>query len=1002
MATYTSAGTGLWSAGATWVGGVKPPSVAGHKVVIATGHVVTFDEASGTYGDDSSTGITVNGTLKASRSATTTLTCRGDLYIGVAGTLDYGTEADPIPAAYVATIIINDSAAMAANKWGIRTEESTGDWSGFRLWGASKTAMTTIPSGAASGDTTFAVADSTGWEVGDWLAFEPSVAQDSVSGTVYRAITGKSGNDITVGANLAYASQIGRRVFNLTRNVRVYGQTGQTYKTHISVRLRTTFAQANAIEIGPCELRTFGGHASNTHQFGGLNLNWASGSNTTAAVKKIDGPVIHDIWSISGSTVTSVVAGTSGICCFTNQYYNYEIRNLLITSRTNGSATQVQNGASVTFKDIMVVGSPRMAQCGYSQGCVGLVYDGGVATGLITEVIGSTGISIEIKNMVFDWVSRINGSGSSAYGSQKMSNCTFGSGNNKGIYNYQSALTYPLGVFVPLLADNCVFKEWPLAIVRATSNSQYAKPETYFQARNANNDPGEQRTWYRWGEKYRDASTVNRGTSSIRMDAWYSTLAASVSRSIAVAAGQTITVVGYLRFNTTFGTATPPSVTISGLGITPATFTAPATADTWHKFSLTVTNPQAYAGEFSLAVTGQSAANSTGAYCWVDGAPFTDYVTSVRHYGYVFDTNTYRTIDDSITEADESVVAAYATIDTLDKLHDRLNLWACENQSTAVFYDHAGDELTLGSYALVVDATAASAFAVVGSTITIKASTLGAGAKFAKVSTTGSITKANGAIISALYEDASGPSAKLVLHLPLASMAVCVHDGTGAEVECGARTGTYTLLIDPGATGTWKWAANKQGYVSATGSFTPGTGGLFELSPACPQVLTSDGNPMYQGTTSALVQVSFSGGFAYIDIGDGAPPLQAIYDACEDALYTDEGVDWIIDGGDGVSIFESSAGDFLFMTGGWRIRRWHAGDVNATVPAFCQSVDGTVVDGVNGSVTFQTSDNPTTIAAAVWSHLSRTLTGSALADVRYVNGVAVGGTGSDSDPWGPA
>ena len=159
---------------------------------------------------------------------------------------------------------------------------------------------------------------------------------------------------------------------------------------------------------------------------------------------------------------------------------------------------------------------------------------------------------------------------------------------------------------------------------------------------------------------------------------------------------------------------------------------------------------------------------------------------------------------------------------------------------------------------------------------------------------------------------------------------------------------------------------------------------------------------MYQGTTSALVQVSFSGGFAYIDIGDGAPPLQAVYDACEDALYTDEGIDWIIDGGDGVSIFESSAGDFLFMTGGWRIRRWHAGDVNATVPAFCQSVDGTVVDGVNGSVTFQTSDNPTTIAAAVWSHLSRTLTGSVLADVRYVNGVAVGGNGSDGDPWGPA
>lgn len=970
MATYTSAGTGDWSSGATWVGGVKPPSAGGHKVVIAAGHVVTFDEAAGTYGDDSSTGITINGTLKASRAMTTALTCRGDLYIGVAGTLDYGTEADPIPAAYTATIVLNDSASMAANKWGIRTEEASGDWAGFRLWGASKTAMTTIPSGALSTDTTIAVADSTGWEVGDWLAFEPSVAADSVNGTVWRAITGKSGNDITIGANLGFASQVGRRVFNLTRNVRIYGTQGNTHKTHISVRLRSTFAVANAIEIGPCEIRTFGGHASNTYQYGGLNLNWASGANATVAVKKIDGPVIHDVWSISGSTITNVIAGSSGICCFANQYYNYEIKNLLITSRNSSYATLVQNGSSVTFKDLLVVNAWRMAHCGYSHGCVGLVYDGGVATGLITDIIGSNGISIEIKNMTFDWINRFNGTGGTAYGVQKISNCTFGSGNNKGIYNPASAVLYPLGALVPLLVDNCVIKEWPLAVSRSASNSQYAKPETYLQLRNANNDPAEQRTWYRWGEMIRDNAVANRGSSSMRMDVWYSTLSSTASRTIAVAAGQTITVVGYLRFSSAYGVATPPSVTISGLGITPATATAPATADAWHKFELTVTNPQSYAGEFTLTVTGQSTANDIGAYCWIDGVPFADYVTSVRHYGYLFDINAYRTVDSKISQATEATVAGYASIDNLDELYDRLSLWACENQGADIFYGYSGNVLTLGNYNLVVDATAAQAFSISGSTITIKASDLAVGSNFSKVQTTGTISKSNGAIISALYEDASGPSAKLVINLPLANMAVCVHDGTGAEVECGVRSGAYTLLVDPGATGTWKWAANKQGYVFAIGSFTPGTGGIFELSPSCPQVLTSDGNPMYQGTTSALVQVSFSGGFAYIDIGDGTPPLQAIYDACEDALCTDAGIDWIINGGDGVSIFESSAGDFLFMTGGWRIRRWHAGDANATVPAFCQSVDGVVVDDVNGSVTFQTSDNPTAIAAAVWAHIS--------------------------------
>lgn len=969
--------------------------------MIATGHVVTFDEAAGTYGDDSSTGITVNGTLKASRAMSTALTCRGDLYIGVAGTLDYGTEADPIPAAYNADIILNDSASMAANKYGIRTEEASGDWSGFRLWGASKTAMTTIPGGALSTATAITVADATGWAVGDWLAFEPSVAADSVSGTVHRAITGISGNDVTIGANLGFASQVGRRVFNLSRNVRVWGRTGNTYRTHISVRLRSTFATANAIEIGPCELRTFGG-ASNTWQFGGLNLNWASSTNATVAVKKINGPVIHDIWSISGSTVTNVISGSAAVCCFTNQYYNYDISNLLVSSRNNSSATQIQNGSSVTFKGLMVCGASRMAQCGFSQGCVGLVYDGGVCTGLATEIIGSSGISIEIRDMTFDWINRINGSGAIAYGGQKIRNCTFGSGNNKGIFlGASSAIIYALGTFVPLLVDNCVIKEWPLVVSRSASSSQFAKPETYLQVRNANNDPTEQRTWYRWGEKVRDNSTINRGSSSIRMDVWYNNLASSASRTIAVAAGQTITVVGYLRFNSTYGTATPPVVTISGLGATPVTYTATATADAWHKFSLTITNPQSYAGEFTLEVVGTSAAGSTGAYCWVDGVPFTDYVTSVRHYGYLFDTSAYRTVDPAISEAAEATVSGYTAIDTLDKLYDRLSLWACDNQTGGVFYSYAGSELDLAAYDLVVDATAASAFDITGTTITIKASTLAAGAKFDKVRTTGTITKANGAIISALYEDTSGPSAKLVLTLPLSSMGVCVHDNTGAEVECGVQSGTYTLLIDPGATGSWAWAVNKQGYVFATGTFTPGTGGIFAVSPSCPQVLTPDGNPMYQGTTSALVSVSFSGGYAYIDIGDGTPTLQAIYDECEDALYTDEGIDWIIDGGDGVSIFNSAGGDYLFMTGGWRLRRWHAGDDNATVPAFVQSVDGTPVDGTNGPVQYLTSDSPTSIAAAVWAHLSRTLTGTASANIVQVNGQPLTGTGTASDPWGP-
>lgn len=994
MATYTSAATGLWSAGATWVGGVKPPSAAGHKIVIATGHVVTFDEAAGTYGDDTSTGIQINGTLKASRSTNTALTCRGDLFIGLAGTLDYGTEADPIPAAYIAQLIINDSAAPAHSKWGIRTDD-TSNWSGFRLWGALKTRLTNIVGTATDTDTSFTIADVTGWEIGDWVVFEGSVAEASTTGQRYRAITNIVGNVVTVGARLGFVSQSNRKVMNLTSNVRIYGAAGNTYRTHISVRVSSTFSTANAIEIGPCEIRSFGYHASNTWQFGGLVLSWSSSTTATAVVKNIDGLVIHDIWGISGSTVTPVTTGSSGIVCFTNQYYNYKIKNACISSNNQASAMNVQNGSSVTFENLTVIRAARVGAYGYSQGPVGLVYDGGYVSGLVTEIFASSGISILFKNMTFDGVSRYQVS-PTAFGTVRFENCTFGP--VLGVYSPSStAIFFPTGALVPTMMDNCIFPALPIPVTRACG-LQTVKPDTFTAIRNGSNDTTKQYKYTSTGEQARENTVTKRGTSSIRCDVWYAATPNTVSRTFPVLAGQTVTVVGYLRHATTYGTLTPPSVTISGLGATPVTFTSSTTVDVWEKFSLTITNPQAYAGEFTLTASGTSTANATGAYYYLDGIPFADYVTSVRHYGYVFDTNVNRTVDDSISETVEATVAAYTEIDTLDKLHDRLNLWACENQSATVFYDHAGSEVSLGSYNLVVDATAASVFDVTGSTVTIKASALAAGTKFAKVTTTGTVTKANGAIITSLWQSATGPSAKLVITLPHASMSVDVHNSGGQVQYLAGQSGTYTMIIDPGATGTWSWVVNKQGYGYGVGDFTPGSGGLFEYAPACPQVLTPEGNPMYQGTSSALVAVSYDTGFTYIDIGNGTPTLQAIYDEYEDYLVTSDGMDWVIGGYDGVTIFNSAGGDFLFMTGNIRLRRATAGDVNATVPAFAQSVDGTPVDEVNGTVRYLTSDSPTAIAAAVMGYVVET--GKTMQDLqRLMAAVLIGrSSGAPANP----
>lgn len=287
------------------------------------------------------------------------------------------------------------------------------------------------------------------------------------------------------------------------------------------------------------------------------------------------------------------------------------------------------------------------------------------------------------------------------------------------------------------------------------------------------------------------------------------------------------------------------------------------------------------------------------------------------------------------------------------------NLWDVYRNWISTFANFGSDDtwsfdgstINLGAWDLVVS----------GATLTGSATT------------TGSISFVTTGTISGVYQSAAGTSGTLSIS-GLSSAAVYVQDGAGAFVDFSASVaGTYTRSIAPGGTGAWRWIVKRPGYEHSTGTFAPS--GLTSVSPPLLQKLNADGSAMYQGTTSPLIGVSFSGtATAFIDIGNGAAALQAVFDESEDALCTQQGMAWIGSGKDDLAQFNSSAGDFLFMTGGWRLRRASPGDVNATVQAFAQSTDGTPVDEVNGPVRYLSSDSPQAIAAAVWASISRTLT----------------------------
>ena len=110
---------------------------------------------------------------------------------------------------------------------------------------------------------------------------------------------------------------------------------------------------------------------------------------------------------------------------------------------------------------------------------------------------------------------------------------------------------------------------------------------------------------------------------------------------------------------------------------------------------------------------------------------------------------------DAAVTLSQASAAALATIATLDNFYDAAKDWKCQANSARLEYptlftqpvNAAGTTIDCGALNIVVDATAAAAFAInTGTnTITVKSTTLAAGTKFGTLKTTGTISFANGA-----------------------------------------------------------------------------------------------------------------------------------------------------------------------------------------------------------------------------------------------------------------
>jgi hypothetical protein len=175
-------------------------------------------------------------------------------------------------------------------------------------------------------------------------------------------------------------------------------------------------------------------------------------------------------------------------------------------------------------------------------------------------------------------------------------------------------------------------------------------------------------------------------------------------------------------------------------------------------------------------------------------------------------------VNDAAVTLSRSAAAALTSVATLDEFYDAAKYWNV--QSANVNYPTAstqvataaGTTLDLGALNVVVDATAASAFAVnIGTnTVTIKSATLAVGAKFSTLKTTGTISFANGADASCTLQGivVRGTTGVYSPKLETATMrftAAGTYDLRGATIS-GTLTltntsgGAVTVQLQPGVT----------------------------------------------------------------------------------------------------------------------------------------------------------------------------------------------------------
>lgn len=556
MATITSTATGFYDVGGTWVGGIVP--VEGDKVIIASGHIVTIRDTR-IAGDDTTTAFTITGTLKADRTANSSLTVKGDIQMSAltSATIDYGrlSTADPIPSGVTATLILNYSAAMANYKYGI----FVGDSANAYFCGATRTRNTVTTSSLAASGTSVDIADITGWAVGDWIVFSQT------SGTVTHydrkqilTITPGVGTAGTVTFTaVTYGHAVGCPVGNFSSNVTVksFNTTNPAY-----VCFRVTSSGTN-----------------NRREVDHTSFEWV-GSETSAPSTKV--------WCSSTQSANATPFRTFSNCSFYNG--NTSVGLFLNTLNTKiifnnhafftdtgsaGAWMYTASGTYIQWEDCVVYYTVGISvSSAFSQGGQGATYrrckfwTTANTNGAVQLTNGS---GLAFQNCVWHSAPISSAFVYLVSGDATFTDCKFGTSDLPGTPTFYHAVDAgtTFGQVGTFRLNDCMFGT-PITSFFRNLDKPNLTYITYVA--NKNLDPLSQEIYTPNGIIIRDNTSKINGITSLKMTPTSATNALTFTLQIPAPTGKVVGVSGYLWRDT----ANVATVTLSGLGITPSTYTA--------------------------------------------------------------------------------------------------------------------------------------------------------------------------------------------------------------------------------------------------------------------------------------------------------------------------------------------------------------------------------------------------------------------------------------------